>query len=84
MFERNQSELASKPVADDQVIERHWSVAEIAIAWNLSEDSVRRLFSSEPGVLVIGRRIKASKRRYTTLRIPETVLHRVRFRYTIR
>jgi hypothetical protein len=67
----------------DSFTERHWSVAEIAAAWNLSEDSVRRLFSIEPGVLVIGRRVKGTKRRYTTLRIPETVLHRVRSRYTI-
>ena len=84
MFERNQSELASKPIADDQVIERHFSVAEVAKAWNLSEDSVRRLFSSEPGVLVIGRRIKGSKRRYTTLRIPQSVAERVHSRYSFR
>jgi hypothetical protein len=64
--------------------ERHWSVAEIAAVWNISEDSVRRLFADEPGVLVIGRQIKGTKRGYTTLRIPETVLHRVRLRYTIR
>ena len=57
--------------------ERHWSVAEIATAWNLSEDVVRRLFSRESGVLVIGRRTKSTKRRYTTLRIPQSVLDAV-------
>jgi hypothetical protein len=66
------------------VTERHFSVAEIATAWDLSEDVVRRLFSNEPGVLVIGRRLKSTKRRYTTLRIPQSVLDRVRLRYTIR
>jgi hypothetical protein len=57
--------------------ERHWSVAEIATAWNLSEDVIRRLFSKEPGVLVIGRRTKSTKRRYRTLRIPQSVLESV-------
>jgi hypothetical protein len=69
---------------NDGVSERHWSVAEIAAAWNLSEDSVRRLFANEPGVLVIGRRIRGSKRRYTTLRIPQSVVERVHSRYSFR
>jgi hypothetical protein len=64
--------------------QRHFSVAEIAAAWNLSTDAVRRLFCNEPGVLVIGRRIKGSKRQYTTLRIPKSVLERVHKRYLFR
>jgi hypothetical protein len=64
--------------------ERHWSVGEIATAWNLSEDSVRRLFSGEPGVLVIGRPVKGSKRQYTTLRIPQSVVERVHTKYSFR
>ena len=59
------------------LIERHWTVAEISAAWNLSEDVIRRLFSQEPGVLVISRRMKSTKRRYTTLRIPQSVLEAV-------
>lgn len=50
--------------------ERHYSVTEVAVLWNLSRDSVRRIFRREPGVLVIGDR-------YVTLRIPESVLQRV-------
>ena len=50
--------------------ERHYSVTEVAGIWNLSRDSVRRIFRREPGVLVIGER-------YITLRIPESVLQRV-------
>jgi hypothetical protein len=69
---------------NDEVSQRHWSVAEIATAWNLSGDSVRRLFSREPGVLVIGREIKGSKRRYTTLRIPQSVVDRVHAKYSFR
>jgi hypothetical protein len=57
--------------------ERHWSVAEIAAAWNLSRDVVRRLFSHEPGVLMIGRRSASVKRRYTTIRVPQSVFETV-------
>jgi hypothetical protein len=42
----------------------------------LSTDSVRRLFENEPGVLVIERPSK-NTRRYRTLRIPESVALRV-------
>lgn len=58
-------------------IERHYAVAEIAEKWNLSGDKVRELFENEPGVLVIGERSPRHKRRYVTLRIPQTVLERV-------
>jgi len=58
-------------------IERHYAVAEIAEMWNLSADKVRELFENEPGVLVIGERTPHHKRRYITLRIPQSVLERV-------
>ncbi len=58
-------------------IERHYAVAEIAEMWNLSGDKVRELFENEPGVLVIGEQSPRHKRRYVTLRIPQTVLERV-------
>ena len=59
-------------------VEQHFSVAQIAGRWGLSEDTVRRLFESEPGVLVIETpRSRLSRRRYRTLRIPESVIERV-------
>jgi hypothetical protein len=59
-------------------IERHYSVGELARRWNLSLDTIRRLFEDEPGVLVLGESSgKRGKRRYTTLRIPESVAARV-------
>jgi len=61
-------------------IERHFAVTEIAEMWNLSPDKVRELFENEPGVLVIGERSPRYKRRYVTLRIPQTVLERVHVR----
>ena len=60
--------------------ERHYAVGEIAQLWNLSTDKVRELFENEPGVLVIGERSPRHKRRYVTLRIPQTVLERVHSR----
>lgn len=57
--------------------ERHYAVIEVAEMWNLSADKVREIFEREPGVLVIGNRNPHQKRRYLTLRIPQTVLLRV-------
>lgn len=58
--------------------ERHYTVAEVAELWNISPDLARRIFENEPGVLAFGRDQSArSRRRYLTLRIPESVLVRV-------
>ena len=57
---------------------RHYTVAEIAALWSLSDDAVRKIFEKESGVLVIGdTRPSLRKRRYTTLRIPQDVVERV-------
>jgi hypothetical protein len=56
---------------------RYYSVKEIADLLNLSQDCVRKLFQNEPGVLVLGDQSTKYKRRYTTLRIPESVFCRV-------
>jgi len=65
--------------AQENVIpaERHYAVIEVAEIWNLSPDKIRELFEHEPGVLVIDDRNPRHKRRYSTLRIPQTVLLRV-------
>ncbi len=58
--------------------ERHYTLSEIAAMWNISHDFVRRLFQSEPGVLIMGREeATGSRRRYATYRIPESVVERV-------
>ncbi len=64
-------------------IERHYAVTEIAEMWNLSADKVREIFEDEPGVLVIGDRSPRRKRRYVTLRIPQSVLQRVHRRLSL-
>jgi hypothetical protein len=56
---------------------RHYTVNEIAELWCLSDDVIRNLFESEPGVLAIGESRSGRKRRYVTLRIPEDVAERV-------
>ena len=48
---------------------RHYSVAEVAELWKLSEDSVRRLFEHERDVIVMGARPLGSGRSYRTLRL---------------
>ncbi len=53
--------------------ERHYSPDELGKLWNLSVDTVRRLFEREPGVLVVERARSRNARRYRTLRIPESV-----------
>jgi hypothetical protein len=58
--------------------EKHFTPAELGATWGLSPDAVRKLFESEPGVLVLGDSGGSrSKRRYKTLRIPTSVAARV-------
>ena len=57
--------------------QHHYTVAEVAKMWNLGPDAVRRLFEQEPGVLVLGGNGVRVNRRYTTLRIPQSVVERV-------
>jgi hypothetical protein len=56
--------------------ERHYSVQQLADAWSLSPDFVRRLFLHEPGVTEWVRQ-ERGKRRYRVLRIPQSVAERV-------
>jgi hypothetical protein len=61
----------------DLANEKHYSVIEIAKLWALSEKTVRRIFEREPGVIRWSREEMLHKRGYCTLRVPQTVLHRV-------
>ena len=74
MRERNSSDAYA--LSPTPFSERHYSVKEIAELWSLSPDAVRGLFEREPGVLVLGD-FSPHKRRYRTLRIPQSVLERV-------
>lgn len=54
-------------------LEPHYTVAQVAAAWGVSADTVRRIFANAPGVLKIECRTK-HKRKYVTLRIPDRVV----------
>ena len=60
-------------------IEKHYTVSEIAALWQLSEDTIRKIFRDVPGVLRIGspETIRPKKRGYLILRIPESILQKV-------
>jgi hypothetical protein len=65
--------------------ERHYTVRELGALWKLSTSSIARIFRDEPGVLKIGReQPRRGRRRYITLRIPESVVQRVYRRLTVR
>ena len=50
----------------------HYSVKELAFLWNMSTESIRRLFEKEPGTLIF--KIQTSGRRtYRNFRIPGNV-----------
>ncbi len=57
-------------------LEKHYTVAEVAALWNLSEDTIRKIFRDDPAVLKIGVSEKLHKRGYVVLRIPESVVMR--------
>ena len=58
-----------------------YTLAEVADRLKVNEDTVRRLFSHEPGVVVICFPMKG-KRVYRTLRVPDSVFRRVLSRLT--
>jgi hypothetical protein len=67
----------SDRAAPDKAMERHYSVEQIGELWGLSTRTVRKMFEDEPGIIVFGNTGSLKKRRYLTLRIPESVLLRV-------
>jgi hypothetical protein len=64
----------------DASLERHFSVGELASLWDLSEQTIRRMFAGEPGVIEWGHTESRFKRGYITMRIPESVVQRVHCR----
>ncbi len=59
-----------------------YTVKELAFLWNMSPESVRRLFLHEPGTLVF--RIQVTGRRmYRNIRIPGSVALRVQNRMSV-
>jgi hypothetical protein len=63
-------------------LEKHYTVTEISELWHLDEKLVRKMFEFENDVLVFGPNESRYKRRYRSLRIPESVMLRVHRRLT--
>lgn len=78
--------VAQQPceASGSRLFERHFSPAELAAQWNLSEDTVRRIFEREPDVLIFENPERGSSRRRRTLRIPQSVAERVYRRLSTR
>jgi hypothetical protein len=57
--------------------EKHYSPSELAKMWGLGDDTIREIFKNEPGVLSYGNAGTRTRRRYITMRIPESVVIRV-------
>ena len=68
---------------ESPAFERHFSVNQVAELWGLSSDAIRRIFRGEPDVVEIQRNQRDTKRRYATLRIPESVVERVHRKLSI-
>jgi hypothetical protein len=68
--------------AESRMCERHFSPSELAEQWNLSADTVRRMFESEPDVLVFENPVRSSSRRFRTLRVPQSVAQREYSRFS--
>jgi hypothetical protein len=81
-FAKNQEK--QKPMkevrfVDDGTLDT-FTVSQIASLWQLSRDTIQRLFQDEPGVQTLGERNPRGKRPRVTLRIPRAVMERVKKR----
>ena len=94
MRQRNERDRVASPVGQQLriaeatgisgALERHYSPQELAAIWQVSTDTIRRIFRDEPGVLKIGQvGARRRQRSHVTLRIPETVVQRVHRRLTV-
>ena len=85
LIDRGPSAALPIPVRGEQMIEhisdehdkRVYAPTEVAKMLRVSVDTIRRLLAHEPGVIVIYIP-KKGKRPYRTLRIPQSVLDRLR------
>jgi hypothetical protein len=59
-------------------LEPHYSVKQVAEAWNINKQTVRRLFDGMPGVLRISQPVLLQRKRKprVTLRVPASLVDR--------
>jgi hypothetical protein len=64
--------------------ERHLTPKEISNMWGWSTKTVIRRFRNEPGVLLVKRAESRTKRPYSQITIPESVMVKVHERYAVK
>jgi hypothetical protein len=67
----------SPRVRNQPVTEQHFSPAQLASQWGLSDDTIRRIFDGVDGVLRLEKTARTGKRPRVTIRIPLSVAERV-------
>lgn len=65
---------------DHLVDERHYSSQDLAKLWNVSAQTIRKMFRNEPGVLRLGSNGDRRTLGYVSLKIPHSVAARVHAR----
>jgi hypothetical protein len=73
-------EQTPKPAWVDDGEQKILTVAQVAAIWQVSDDTVRRVFEDEPDVIKLGDENPRGKHRRITLRIPRKVMERVQRR----
>ena len=68
---------------EERIPEHFWTPKQVADRWHVSVDTVIRVFEQEPDLLILGQPISHQKRRYRTIRIPNSVLVRVEKRRSL-
>jgi hypothetical protein len=58
-------------------LEKHYTVKQVSQMWSFSQNTIRRLFRDEPGVIKQGSAETRFKKKRWQLSIPESVLLRV-------
>jgi hypothetical protein len=74
---RSKAPINSDERSSHPFLERHYRPAELAKLWGFGVDLVRTWFEDEPDVLIEKHPETLHKRGYRSLRIPESVAHRV-------
>lgn len=65
-------------------LEPHYSPDELGERWHVSPNTVRRLCEEEGEILVIDRPERMHKRRYKTIRIPQSTAVKIYERHFVR
>ena len=70
-------EQTGTPALPGPAFERHYTPQELGELWNVDPNTIRRMFADEDGVMIFGNKERRSRRRYLSMRIPQSVAARV-------